>query len=83
MNRNVFRLQLWASFENDHRFVPLFLDMNFVSGFFIPERDNDDGKQTVNLLYGAEIITVLQEEHLVKHLTDTFVAESKTAKRGV
>lgn len=73
MNRNTYKLKMWASINGDLRFIALFLDMNSVTGFYIPDREDDDGVETVNLLFGAEIITVKQEPHLIKFLRKAFI----------
>lgn len=75
MNRNPYKLKLWVSFNKDNRFIVLFLDMNSVTGFYIPDREGDDDVKTINLLFGTGIMTVMQEPHLLKYLTDEFVIE--------
>lgn len=77
MNRTPYKLKLWASFEKENRFITLFLDMNSVTGFYIPEKDrsSDDSSKTINLLFGAEVMTVMQEPHLIKFLKETFIDE--------
>jgi len=61
MNRTPYRLKMWTSFGKETRFINLFQDMNAVTGFFIPEKEEDSSTEdTINLLFGTEIITVIQ-----------------------
>lgn len=78
MNRLPYKLKMWASFGNENRFITFFLDMNSVTGFYIPEKDEESVEDsTINLLFGAEVITVMQEPHLIKFLEDTFTKEAQ------
>lgn len=79
MDRRPYRLQMWTQFENENRFIPLFLDMNTVTGFFIPEREEENqDRETINLLFGTEVITVKQEPHIIDFLRSTFINVAKT-----
>lgn len=83
MNRTPYKLKLWASFDKENRFINLFLDMNSITGFYIPEKDEESGdsSKTINLLFGAEVITVMQEPHLIKFLEETFINKGKNNGR--
>jgi len=55
--------------EGDSTFKDLFLNIDEVLGFYIPDDPEFD---IVNLFFSGYVMTVLQEPHLIDYLTHRF-----------
>lgn len=53
-----------------------YLDLDTVNGFYVPEKSDEDehvSDEAINIFFNGDMITISQEDHVVKYLTDKFV----------
>tara|TARA_R110002167_G_scaffold331706_1_gene538364 strand:+ start:14715 stop:15137 length:423 start_codon:yes stop_codon:yes gene_type:complete len=86
---NPFKVKLWVSEDPDAEnpdatiFKDMFLDVNQITGFYIPDREPDnideDGRPIdgITLFAGGGVISVKSEEHIKDYLYDNFVVKAK------
>ena len=76
----IYKLQLYTTNALDEVvFKDFYFDVTKVSGFFIPEEEDDNNYTedlTINILYEGDMITVKQEKHITDYLYQNFVKKS-------
>lgn len=61
------------------KYVDLWIDANKIDGYLIPfdrETEKQD-KNTVNLIYRGDVMTVKQERHIMEYLISNFSENAK------
>ena len=71
----IYKLKIWCEPEHEEpKFKDLYFDVSKITGWFIPDkRDDRVEENAINILFEGDMITVLQENHIVKYLTEKFV----------
>ena len=81
MERCILKLQIWDTKDeitDEGEFRNFYFDVSKVSGWFIPtDNEEMEGEEAINILFEGDMITVKQEPHLIKYLSEKFVEPSK------
>ena len=67
-----YRLKLYAETEEDiTMWMDLYLDVETITGFYIPLSDEDE-EPSINIFIGDNPITIKQEDHIIDYLYNRF-----------
>lgn len=74
---NIYKLKIvtYDEEENETFIKDLYLDVDKISGFYIPDTRDDEmhlGLQ-INIFVDGYLMSILQEPHITKYLTERFV----------
>jgi len=68
-----YKLKLYAETEEDvTMWMELYLDVETITGFYIPLSDEDE-EPSINIFIGDAPITIKQEDHIIDYLYNRFV----------
>ena len=68
-----YRLKLYAETDEDvTMWMELYLDVETITGFYIPLSDEDE-EPSINIFIGDNPITIKQEDHIIDYLYNRFV----------
>lgn len=71
----IYKLQLWTlsgEVTGEGEFKDVYFDVSQITGFYIPENDDEFG-DAINILFNGDLVTIKQEPHIIKYLTENFV----------
>jgi len=75
------KVQLWVTNETGDGWKDAWIDLNMVSGFFIPDVGNDaegnPNTPTINVFVGGHVVSVMQRDNITNWLLENFVANAK------
>ena len=67
-----YRLKLYAETDEDvTMWMELYLDVETITGFYIPLSDEDE-EPSINIFIGDSPITIKQEDHIIDYLYNRF-----------
>lgn len=82
----VYKLQIWLGGDEDKgekpEFRDIFFDVTRITGFYIPDDEPEmEGVKAINIFFDGDFMTVKQEPHITKYLTDKFVKKAVCHER--
>lgn len=82
--KDIFKLKIWMEGDNDNdgEFRDFYFDVNKINGWFIPDLSEEIGTGAINIFFEGDYITIKQEPHIVKWLTENFVEEAIINERA-
>jgi hypothetical protein len=74
----IYKVQIWLSGDEDMgekaTFRDLYFDMAKITGFYIPNGCEEmQGVEAVNIFFEGDMMTIKQEPHVLKYLSENFV----------
>lgn len=78
----VYKLKVWTQSESDKStgFKDLYFNVDLITGFYIPDKseEDDDDYLTINIIHTGGLMTIIQEDHIIKYLKEKFVDKAIT-----
>tara|TARA_R100001480_G_scaffold25387_2_gene35704 strand:- start:296 stop:535 length:240 start_codon:yes stop_codon:yes gene_type:complete len=71
----IYKCKIWTFSDKDGvegEYKDLYLDVESINGFFIPENKDEDDLG-INIFMNGDMVTIKQEPHITKYLTNKFV----------
>lgn len=77
--KDIFKLKIWLEGDNDNEseFRDFYFDVNKITGWYIPDENQEIKAGAINIFFEGDYITIKQEAHIVDWLTKNFVEVSK------
>ena len=72
----IYKLKYWVGDEDDKHWMDLYFDVSKITAFCIPTQDIEEDGEAINIFFDGEMITIKQEEHIMKYLLDKFVIKA-------
>ena len=70
----IYKLEYYVDEEDSEiRSLPVYLDVEKISGYLIPEPSSEKSWKTINIFFEGDVFTIVQEQYIIDYLQKRFV----------
>lgn len=69
----IYKLKFWIVDDDIKEWIDLWFDVSKITGFYLPKEEVYEEAMGINIFFEGDIITIMQEKHIMKYLLENFV----------